>query len=246
MDKILTGIVVNTADYKEADQLLTVVTPDVGRVVLYARGLNKPASKNAGACRLFSESEFLCDYTSDNRRQLLKSASLKNGRPQLQKDYQRLVIASLVIEIAARIDSDEPIYELLSAALDKIEAGNEPYTAASLFIGGLLAVMGIEPEVDECVLCGSTEQIVAISLADGGFLCKNCNATLQQPVLPSTLLHNFRVINKANFSVYDRIVGLGLNDYTLLSLQVNFLIEHSGLQLNSLRSLQDEVQNQAQ
>lgn len=237
MDKIIVGTVIALADCKEADQLVTVATAEYGRLVLYGRGLKKMASKNAAACRLFSDGEFLCDYADNLTRCLLKSATLKNGRPNLQTDYLRLALASLVIEIAAKMQSDDPVYAPLQACLNRIEEDEEPYTAASLYVARILDMLGMAPVVDECAQCGSTDHIEAISLADGGFICHSCNQSEQQPVLPVAALHQFRVINKADFSVYDKLLGLGLNQWPLLQLMLSFLCQYSGISLRSLRSL---------
>jgi len=239
MDDVITGIVAAAADYKEADQLVTVITPDHGRLTFYARGLKKPASKNAGACRLFSRSEFVCDYDPERGRQLLKTASLKDGRPLLQTDYQRLAIASAVLEVAAQADSEEPLYDLLDAALDRIESGQEPYTAACVFVGQTLKRLGIEPVVDGCAQCGATAGIEAISIEDGGFLCHECNRTTHLPAMTVEQLHRFRLVNKASFDVYDKVMGLGLDQWPLLELMLLFLSQYSGLRLRSMRSLVD-------
>ncbi len=57
MKRILTtGIILSRTDYGEADRILTVLTPDHGKLRLMARGVRKVKSKLAGGIELFSTS----------------------------------------------------------------------------------------------------------------------------------------------------------------------------------------------
>jgi DNA repair protein RecO len=51
------GIVLSRRDYQEADRILSVLTPDNGKVSLIAKGVRKPKSKLAGGIELFSVSQ---------------------------------------------------------------------------------------------------------------------------------------------------------------------------------------------
>lgn len=50
------GIVLSRTDYQEADRILTVLTPDYGKLSLIAKGVRRPKSKLAGGIELFSVS----------------------------------------------------------------------------------------------------------------------------------------------------------------------------------------------
>jgi DNA repair protein RecO (recombination protein O) len=236
MNDKLTGLVIRQTDYQDNDAILLLYTREYGGVSFYARGLRKITSRNAYACQLFDYSEFLTDYNPAKEVQLLKSASLKKEYAGIKGDYDRLALASVMIEIAWQLEG-ENIYDLLQPGLDLMDQTTEPYTVFGLFVGRLLDRLGIAPEVDECVICGDPDNIAAISLADGGFVCRNCNRTIGLKPLPVETLRKFRIINKADYSVYDRILGLGLNDFSLARLQAEFLMMHSGLELKSWRSV---------
>lgn len=51
------GIILNRINFGEADRILTVITPDYGKLRLMARGVRKVKSKLAGGIELFSISE---------------------------------------------------------------------------------------------------------------------------------------------------------------------------------------------
>jgi len=53
---LTTGIVLSRTDYGEADRIITILTPDYGKLRLMARGVRKVKSKLAGGIELFSTS----------------------------------------------------------------------------------------------------------------------------------------------------------------------------------------------
>ncbi|MBI3624463.1 DNA repair protein RecO [Candidatus Saccharibacteria bacterium] len=53
---VTTGIVLGRIDFQEADRILTVLTPDYGKITAMARGVRKVKSKLAGGIELFSVS----------------------------------------------------------------------------------------------------------------------------------------------------------------------------------------------
>lgn len=53
---VTTGIVLSRHDFQEADRLLTLITPNHGKIKTIAKGVRRPNSKLAGGIELFSES----------------------------------------------------------------------------------------------------------------------------------------------------------------------------------------------
>ena len=236
MSDILTGYVIKTNDVKDNDVILSVYTRDYGIVSLYARGIKKSTSKNAFACQLFDYSEFMIEMNQMKSMQLLKSATLKKEFLGIRSDYDRLALASVVIELAGYLEEDN-IFDLLDTTLKLLDSHKEPFTVFELFVVRYLDLLGLSPEVDGCVLCGDTRNIETISVSDGGFVCRSCNRQLHLKPRDAGFLKNFRIINKASFEVLDKIEGLGLNEYRLSALLMEFLMTHSGLTVRSWRSV---------
>ena len=133
------------------------------------------------------------------------------------------------------------MYDLLETTLEKLDQDAEAFTVFSVFVVQILNILGISPVVDECVLCGNTKGIETISIADGGFICHECNKSVHLRPLDVDFLRKFRIINKAGFEVYDRLASSGLNDYQLSALLVEFLCTHSGMRLRSWRAVEGAV-----
>ncbi|MBR0138607.1 MAG: DNA repair protein RecO, partial [Erysipelotrichaceae bacterium] len=223
--------------YKDNDEILTVLSENYGVISLYGKGLNKIAAKNAAGCQLFSYSEFTFDYNETRSSQVLKSATLKNGFANIRQDYDLMVIASLICEIAKNLPEDD-WYQLLYDTMYGLNDLNQPYLILSLFVSVVLKKLGISPEVDECVVCGEKTGIETISVEDGGFLCTQCNRSTHYPKMGRDVLYKFRLVNKGDFNVLDKLLELNVNSLEIARLQMEFFITHSGVALKSYRSFQ--------
>ena len=54
---VTTGLVLRVTETKEADKILTVLTPDMGKILLIARGARRKNSRIAAASQLLAYSE---------------------------------------------------------------------------------------------------------------------------------------------------------------------------------------------
>ena len=236
MNEKVRGIVIKQIDYKDNDAIITVYTSEYGRIGLYVRGYKKITSKNVYATQIFDESDFLFDYNPVSRFQTLKTASLVNEHKGIKGDYDRLAIASLICEIADGVYGEEG-FDDLKNALDLLDDTKEPYTVLNLYLAQALKAAGLGVNVDSCGLCGSTEAIVALSVEDGGFICANCNLHLHRPVSETDYLRKIRIINKADFSVADRIMNIGLNSFQITRDLMSFMSSYLDADFRSYRSL---------
>ena len=235
-DTTVKGIVIKSAEVKENDLIITISTPQ-GLMSLYGRGLKKMTSHNAHACQLLDCSEFVIDGNETREIRMLRSASLKKDFVNIKGDYDRLALASVVAEISSKLE-DEDLFMLIFRTLDNLDKTSEPYTVFNLFVVEILNLLGISPVVDGCAICGETSNIETVSIADGGFICHDCNSQTHINPRDVNFLRRFRIINKASFEVLDKILNIGLNDYEITSMLVEFLVTHSGMTLRSWRSVQ--------
>src|SRR5665213_792260 len=123
MKQIITkGIVLSRTDYGEADRILTLLTPDQGKLRLMARGVRRAKSKLAGGIELFSTS----DITYLNGRGeigTLISARLIQYYDHIVKNIDRVQLGYELIKMLNRATEDQPepeYFELLEQAFDAL------------------------------------------------------------------------------------------------------------------------------
>lgn len=118
-----TGIVLTRVDYGEADRILTVLTPDQGKLRVIAKGVRRQKSKLAGGIELFS----VCELTvlpSRGEVQTLVSSRLVTHYGGITKDIRRTMVAYDILKRVNRVTEDaagEEFVQLLAGALAGLE-----------------------------------------------------------------------------------------------------------------------------
>ena len=117
------GIVLTRTDYGEADRIVTMLTPEYGKLRLMARGVRKIKSRLAGGIELFSVSD-IGFIQGRGEIGTLVSARLRQHYGSIVRDIERVQQGYDVIKMLHRATEDQPereYFELLRqgfAALD--------------------------------------------------------------------------------------------------------------------------------
>ncbi|HET9098195.1 MAG TPA: DNA repair protein RecO [Candidatus Saccharimonadales bacterium] len=124
------GIIIKRTNYGEADRIITVLTPEFGKVVLIAKGVRKIKSKLAGGIELFSVSELTFIKGRGEVMTLISSRLVRHYEnivsdiTRVQAGYEQIRLLDKVTE-----DNTEPEYfDLLNtsfACLDDKKVGIE-------------------------------------------------------------------------------------------------------------------------
>lgn len=124
MKPLLTkGIVLNRTDYGEADRIITVLTPDKGKLRLMVRGVRKVKSKMAGGIELFSVSE-LSYLKGKGEIDTLISARLDKHYGNIVRDMERVQLGYELIKIINKATEDQPeteYFDLLQTGFEALD-----------------------------------------------------------------------------------------------------------------------------
>jgi DNA repair protein RecO (recombination protein O) len=147
---VSTAMVLARTDFQEADRIITVLTPDHGKVKLIAKGVRRPRSKLAGGIELFSVSD-ITFLASRSDIMTLVSSRLRQHYGNIVKDIKRTMFGYEVLKRINRIteDSAGPEYfELVQATLEGLNSVAVSLELVKLwFAMQLLLVSGHVPNV---------------------------------------------------------------------------------------------------
>jgi DNA repair protein RecO (recombination protein O) len=122
---VTSGIVLSRTNFGEADRILTIITPDHGKVRVIAKGVRKSASKLAGGIELFSVSHITFIRGKGDISTLI-STRLVTHYGKIVQDVERTMFGYELLKMFNRVTEDnaEPDYfKLLQHALAAV---NEP------------------------------------------------------------------------------------------------------------------------
>ena len=185
------GLVVRQVNYKDNDQILTVLTKEHGLMTLKARGVRSRSSRLKGACQLLAYSEFT---VFENRGfHTIDEANAIQMFPELRTDIELLSLASYFAQVAEVLSQEDmPNPELLSLTLNAFYALCRrlctPDLVKAAFELRAACLGGYTPELSGCAVCGDPEPD-RFDVRGGILCCASCSAGegLRLPVSPGSL-----------------------------------------------------------
>lgn len=190
---VTTGLVLRETETKETDKILTVLTPDLGKIPLIARGARRRNSPLAASCQLLTYSE-LTIYRRGNWRYLSEGSTIElfDG---VRQDFELLSLASYFAELTESVVGEEQsaaeVLRLLLNALYALSTlKKDPALVKPVFELRLMALSGFEPLADACAVCGRSEpEQPMLDVVQGVVHCAGCKQSggLSLPLTDSSL-----------------------------------------------------------
>ena len=172
----VTGIVLSRFELGEADRVLTVLTPDAGKIRAIANGVRRPTSRLGGSLEPFAELrlQLARGRTFDVVTQVRVLHAWLHLRDQLESAATAWYVGELADRSTEEQAPAEPFYALLRRAFQLLDDGMVPGRVARWYEMGLTDALGVRPEVERCVECDRTlEETDTFRWAPalGGVLC---------------------------------------------------------------------------
>jgi DNA repair protein RecO (recombination protein O) len=147
---ITKGIVLARTDFQEADRILTILTPDNGKLRVIAKGVRRPRSKLAGGIELLSVSD-LTVLPGRSEISTLISSRLETHYGQIVQHIDRTMLAYDFMKRTNRVTEDaagEEYFLILQRSLAALDDASIPGDLIDLwFVMQLLSVMGHLPNL---------------------------------------------------------------------------------------------------
>ena len=175
------AIVLRTMDLGEADRVLTVLTPRLGKLKVIAKGVRRPRSRIGGGLQPFSDVQLV--LAVGRTFDVVTSTSVEDPHLGVQNDLHSTAAAWYVVDLVDRFvegaaDSHDA-FRLLAQALSALDAGSavSREVVARWFELALLDAMGFRPELPRCLECGAAIEPEGNSYAPvgGGVVCPRCS-----------------------------------------------------------------------
>lgn len=151
------AIILKRTDFGEADRILTLFTPDLGKLRAIAKGARKPSSRKSGHIELFTHSMLL--LAKGRHLDVVTQADTLDSFMPLRENLERLGYAYYMAELVDKFLEEDAenraLYDLLLHALAWLGSpANDPVLLARYFELQLLKHVGYQPQLFNCVLCG--------------------------------------------------------------------------------------------
>lgn len=184
-------IVLKQLSLSEADRILTLYTPDMGKVRAVARGVRRPKSKLSGHLELLNQASVSLSYgrNLDTINEAQSIRSFRGIREDLQRISKAIYMAELVDGFSIENSDNYQLYLLLVDSLGWLERTDNTQLLLRYFELHLLEHSGYRPELVNCVECRAWLEPGDHFFAggSGGVLCPECRVDSEDSLIPISL-----------------------------------------------------------
>lgn len=177
---ITDALVLRHSDYGDYDRMVTLFSPEYGRIDAIARGCRRPKSPLVNAVEPFTSGEFQLYYRRD--RYSIDQCQIKESFYELRTDYDRLVHGMYWLKLLdAAIMAEAPAPDLFLITLRALAHLNysdlPPALLTMAFEMHFMAQLGFAPRMNQCVQCGrAIDGDARFDARLGGAVCLNCSS----------------------------------------------------------------------
>jgi DNA repair protein RecO (recombination protein O) len=172
------GLILSHSYVGEADALLCIYTPFLGKLRAVARGVKRSKSRLAGHLEPLTHCSLML-ATGRNLDIISGCDTIEAFAPlraSLWLTSCGLYVAELTDRLGMEGTENRKLFQLLLNTLQSLSQGVEPSTVLRYFEFRSMACSGYLPEVWRCVACGHSLEMAshAFSPPAGGLLCPQC------------------------------------------------------------------------
>ena len=171
------GIVILESNMGDYDKMVTVLTPNIGKIGCAARGSRRPKSTLMAGTQFLSFGDFII-YSSPSSYSI-NSCDTIEVFYNIRKDLTKLTYASFITKIIYDVtDENQYTYNILQLLLNTLymisESDKNLDFILAIFELRLMAYLGFAPQLGHCINCSSTENIAYFSIRNSGYECSSC------------------------------------------------------------------------
>lgn len=173
----INGIVIAENNMGDFDKMLTILTPNYGKISCVAKGARRPQSALLAGTQLFCFGEYLM-YKGTSTYHINSCEIIEvfyNIRTDLDKLKYAIHINKIVQDVTRENENSYKILQLFLNTLYIIsETDKDLDFVLSVFKLRLLCILGFTPRVIQCTNCKQKENLTKFSIKDSGFKCSVC------------------------------------------------------------------------
>ena len=171
------GIVLLESNMGDFDKMVSILTPDIGRIGCAAKGARKPKSPLLAGTQFLSFSDLVIYSGASSYN--INSCEAIEVFYNIRTDLDKLTYASFIARLAYDVtDENQFTYKILQLLLNTLYIISETNTdmdfILSVFELRLMVLLGFAPKLGKCCACSTQSNIGYFSISHSGFLCNDC------------------------------------------------------------------------
>lgn len=171
------GIIIAEKMMSDFDKILTILTPNIGKIECVAKGSRRPKSLLMAGTQFLCFGEYLL-YKGSENYSMNSCETIElfyNIRTDLDKLKYAVYITKIINDVTTENQNNYKVLQLFLNTLYVISNTDKDLEfVTSIFRIRLLSIIGYRPEIGECRTCKQKENLTKFSIKDNGFKCEAC------------------------------------------------------------------------
>jgi len=243
------AVVIKEAKIGEVDKIVTIYTPELGKLKAVAKGACRPGSKLGGNVEPLTYS--LLMLARGRNLDIVTQSQTIDAFPALKSDLWRmacgLYILELVDSFTVENNENRRLFDLLLNGLNWLCQSDNTETVLRYFELHLLDYLGYRPQLQQCVICNLSIKPVVnfFGFGQGGILCSNCGQ--EGPAAHSISVEALKVLRlwqRCDYATARRVVlksELALELEQVMHGYIKYLLQREVKSIAWLEELKKEV-----
>ncbi|HSW58918.1 MAG TPA: DNA repair protein RecO [Dehalococcoidales bacterium] len=243
------AVIIRKTKLGEADRILTLYTPEYGKIDAVAKGVRKPKSKMAGHLELLTYSRL--NLARGRNLDTIIGAQCLDSFAGLKNDLiltsGGLYAAELINQFTVARVASPALFRLFLETLERLARAESPEVSLRYFELHLLDMTGYRPQLQECVSCRQVLKPVNnyFGPAAGGVLCPEC-AFEHPSAFPLSVdaLKVLRLFQRSAGEVISRLkiqAALGQELKTAMAGHIRFVLEREVKSANWMEAMRNHL-----
>jgi len=203
-DLKITGLILRKVNFRETSVILDVLTPELGKISVIAKGARNTKSYLTGNLDLLNEITFDLYIKPQSEWYLAKAVDVHKTH-LFEIDFRTSLLmqaaAEIIRQLQIPLEDSQQIYQLMHDFLSYIPSVKSNGIAIFWrFLLRLMMILGIAFDLGNCVICDKRKtQFAAFSVQFHGLVCSDCYRSSMaerwsKPAEVSYILNNIKQI----------------------------------------------------
>ena len=203
------AIIIKKFKLGEADRILTLYTPHLGKIRAVAKGVRRPRSKMSGHLELLTHS--LISLARGRNLDTVTGCQTIHSFLPIKSDLELTSCALYATELVDQFTADNvenhPLFQLLLETMERLCQSGDKELILRYFELHLLHLVGYQPQLQQCVSCQSRLAPAASSFCPsaGGILCPNCRQNQISYPVSARGLNGLQLLQNSDYATASKL-----------------------------------------
>jgi len=170
------GFILSEVSYGETSKVINLLTYEYGLIGVMCKGVKGLKSRLRALTMRFTYGFFYI-YKKEGKLSILKDVDVIDSFPYIHSNILVIGYLSYLAELTLQVykeSENSNLFSLFIETILKLEKQLDPLVLTNILEVKYLDYLGVGLNLDGCMKCGRTNDIITIDPDIGGYLCNHC------------------------------------------------------------------------